>query len=209
MRAVIFGDFEHYDPTASPVANLFDISSPDGREHFIVPNILAFVERKGSAGATDGYVEPEQVHQFCQSLGFLPSQIEFALKRSVQKSLLEASLKFSEGPVAAYRITSVGSYTYKELVGRFSYVDAMVVDTPIVDRDTRAQIGDSRSIADRAARMLLFLNYLDSQHSPLAGKPVAFDWVGVREYLGKQRARIAEIEIQKEVSRNIRPGKPM
>jgi hypothetical protein len=25
MRAVIYGDFEHFDPSASPVANLFDI----------------------------------------------------------------------------------------------------------------------------------------------------------------------------------------
>ena len=39
MRAVIFGDNEHYDPSTSPIANLFDISSPDGREHFLLERI--------------------------------------------------------------------------------------------------------------------------------------------------------------------------
>jgi hypothetical protein len=31
MRAVIFGDNEHYDPSTFPIANLFDISTPDAR----------------------------------------------------------------------------------------------------------------------------------------------------------------------------------
>ena len=40
MRAVIFGDYEHFHPAASPIVNIFDISQPDGREHFLLVNIL-------------------------------------------------------------------------------------------------------------------------------------------------------------------------
>jgi len=207
MRAVIFGDFEHYDPSASPAANLFDISLPDGREHLLVANLLAFVERTGSSAASEGWVEPDKVHLFCQSLGFLPSQIEFAIRRSIHKGLLEASPKFSEGPAAAYRITSVGSYTYKELAKQFSYVDAMVVDTPTVDRNVRSEIGDSRSISDRANRMLTFLKYLDSRHAPLATRPIAFDWIHCRESVEHQTNYILELEAKKEASRRVRPAK--
>jgi hypothetical protein len=207
MRAVIFGDFEHYDPSASPVGNLFDISLPNGREHFLVPNLLAFVERAGAAAASEGWVDPDKVHQFCQSLGFLPSQIEFAIRRSVRKGLLETTPKFSEGPSAAYRITSVGSYTYKELATQFSYLDAMVVDTPIVDREARSMIGDSRFIADRANRALVFLEYLDAQHAFLAAGPIAFDWVRCSDSVRSEAIYIAEIEAKKEAGRRVRPLK--
>ncbi|MDG7001989.1 MAG: hypothetical protein JRN15_23055, partial [Nitrososphaerota archaeon] len=176
MRAVIFGDFEHYDPSASPVANAFDISSPDGKEHFLLPNILAFVDRTGRS-VQEGFVEAEKVHQFCQSLGFFPAQIEISLKRALDRRLLEASPQFSEDPPLAYRITTVGSYTYKELPHFFSYLDAMTVDTPIVDRDVRANLIDSRLLPDRLNRGELFRKYLDAQHMPLNEKSFAFDWL--------------------------------
>ncbi|MGD0007111.1 MAG: hypothetical protein ABSE93_00995 [Terriglobia bacterium] len=54
LRAVIFGDHEHYDPAASPLANLFDITQPDGREHFLLANILSYIERVGSVGSAEG-----------------------------------------------------------------------------------------------------------------------------------------------------------
>src|SRR5207253_3134239 len=45
MRAIIYGDNVYYDPSASPVMNLFDITSPDGREHFLTPIMLATVAK--------------------------------------------------------------------------------------------------------------------------------------------------------------------
>jgi hypothetical protein len=36
LRAVIYGDEAHYDPSRSYFANLFDVSSLDGREHFLL-----------------------------------------------------------------------------------------------------------------------------------------------------------------------------
>lgn len=41
IRAVTYGDHEHYSPGASEIMNLFDISTPDGREHFLSPILLA------------------------------------------------------------------------------------------------------------------------------------------------------------------------
>jgi hypothetical protein len=64
--AVIYGDFEQFDPTASPMANLFDISRPDGKEHFLLGNIPAFIERSGDHGA-EGFVEAAKVYDFWAS----------------------------------------------------------------------------------------------------------------------------------------------
>jgi hypothetical protein len=37
LRAVIFGNAEHYDPEQSPIVNLFDITYLDPKEHFLLP----------------------------------------------------------------------------------------------------------------------------------------------------------------------------
>ncbi len=205
MRAVIYGDFEHFDPAASPVVNLFDISMPDGREHFLLGNVLAFVQRVGDMAGKDGFVASEEVFEFCQSLGFLPGQIDFALQRARQKKLLETAPKFAEGPVSSYRITAAGAYTFKELPARFSYVDAMVVDTPIVEPDLRAAIGNSINIGERVRRMEIFQAYLDSQHVALSGKPIVFDWPGISEALGSEVTKIREAGGRREASSRLMP----
>jgi hypothetical protein len=175
MRAVIYGDFEHYDPAASPVANIFDISSPDGREHFLLPNILAFVDRTGRS-EQEGFVEAKQVHDFCQTLGFLPTQIESSLKKAVRSRLLDPSPLFADAPVTAYRITTAGAYSYRELPNFFSYLDAMTVDTPIVDREIRTEIRDCATVDQRLKRGEWFRKYLDKEHKALTATNFAFDW---------------------------------
>ena len=204
MRAVIFGDFEHFDPSASPVVNLFDVSMPDGREHFLLGNILSFIQRVGDMASNDGFVEAAKVYEFCQSLGFVPGQIEFALERARTKRLLETSPRFGEGPISSYRITMAGAYTFKELPGYFSYVDAMVVDTPIVDSGIRGTLGNSLNITERLSRMVVFKRYLDDQHIPLAARPVTFDWPACSLRLASEIARIQEAESRREASRNFR-----
>ena len=190
MRSIIYGDFEHYDPSASPIANLFDISSPDGREHFLLPNILAFVDRTGRS-EQEGFVEADRVHDFCQSLGFLPFQIETALKRAVATRLLEPSPLYSDEPTVAFRITTAGSYTYLQLPNYFSYLDAMTVDTPIVNRQVRSLLADSRSLDDRLKRGELFRQYLDEQHQTLAEKPFVYDWPSSDRLLSAEMNSIA------------------
>jgi len=191
LRAIIFRDYEHYDPTASRIANLFDISMPDGREHFLVPNLVAFVERSsGTSTGNEGYVEIDRVFEFGQALGFQPSQIRHALDRCLGKKLLEANPKFTENlPVASVRITTVGAYTVNKLSSMFAYVDAMIVDTPIVDSAARRGIGDVVTLRDRLDRSESFRTYLDAQWAPLADKPVAFDW------------RLASAALQRDLQR--------
>lgn len=177
LRAIVFGDHEHYEPTASPIANVFDLSMPDAREHLLLSSLLAFVERTGEISGSDGYVSVAAIFAECHRLGLMPSQADQALTRAREKNLLESNLRgVMYGEPDSYRITPTGAYTYKRLVKLFTYVDAMIIDTPVVDTTVRQLIKDVRGIGDRLARCDNFRRYLDSSYAPLADLKPAFEW---------------------------------
>jgi hypothetical protein len=191
VRAIIYGDYRYFDPSASPIANVFEISTPDVREHFLLPLILAHIERVGEVGQQEGYVGLQAVMQFGQGLGFLPAQVEFSVRRAAQRRLLQASPRDSQDVGQRFRITTVGAYTYKKLMGSFVYLDAVVVDTPIVAQETAAAIDDCQDIGDRVRRSKAFVDYLDSAwSSAFEGHGHAFDWREVSAVLDADYERI-------------------
>ncbi|HEX5310030.1 MAG TPA: hypothetical protein VFW38_13240 [Solirubrobacteraceae bacterium] len=97
VRAIIYGDYRYYHPSSSPIANVFEISTPDQREHFLLPLILAHVERTGEVGQEEGFVQLEEIMAFGQGLGFLPTQIEFAIRHATMRRLLQASPLIARG----------------------------------------------------------------------------------------------------------------
>jgi hypothetical protein len=81
IRAVIYGDCIHYSPDRSPVANLFDISAADGREHFLLPIVLSVLRAELYGDSRAGFVDTALLYSACQSLGFVPDQIDYAVVR--------------------------------------------------------------------------------------------------------------------------------
>lgn len=191
------------------MVNLFDISRPDGKEHFLLGNILAFVERSGDHGA-EGFVEAAKVYDFCQSLGFVPSQIDFSLQRARFKGLVDTAPRFVEGPPESYRITTAGAYTFKELPKEFSYLDAMVIDTPIVDAAYRRQIVHVSDIGQRLDRMDIFIKYLEERYLPLTSRSVVFDWPSISNWIRYTVRRVRENERLRQAGKTWRKrlGKP-
>jgi hypothetical protein len=147
--------------------NAYDISSRDGREHFLVALLMAFVERLGQVGGSEGYVNREEVYKFAQGFGFQPVQVRNALNRCLEKRLIATPTSLTGEDYSRIRITTVGAYTTKKLMFMFSYLDAIIVDTPIVDPEARAQIHDVGTIEARFDRALTFLAYLEVQWSKL------------------------------------------
>ena len=181
LRAVIYGDQRDYDPMASEITNLFDILSPDGREHFLGPIALAFIGLEARPPANSGYVDAEEIYAYAQSLGFQPIQIAGVLEKLLAQKLVETENKDVVGErfdfqPRRYRITTIGSYYYQKLIGKFTYVDAVVVDTPIVAREWRDKISDVIYINDRLARAEAFRQYLDSQWVNLESASDGFNW---------------------------------
>lgn len=192
LRAIIYGDQEHFDPTSSQIANVFDISLPDPREHFLLPLVLAFVERAGEAPNSHGFVPVSQIYAEGQRLGFQPSQIAGAIARGHDKNLIEASLGgVMFGEADEYRSTPTGAYSLKRLMRLFTYVDAMIVDTPIVEESVRRLISDVRPVGDRLARAENFRRYLDKSWSPLADRNPPMDWANISLDLAAEIERIA------------------
>lgn len=175
LRTIIYGDHEHFDPSTSQVCNLFDTSLPDGREHFLLLILLSFVERSVDSG--EGYVNASAVFAYSQSLAFSGSQVYEALERAARKGLLETAPKYATAERwEAFRITTIGAYSIRRLITSFAYVDAMVIDTPIMDREARDSIKNANSIAQRLERFDRFIAYLESQATKLDWNTISFDW---------------------------------
>lgn len=181
LRAVIYGDYRDYDPRLSEIINLFDIGSLDGTEHFLSSIILAFVEIGVRESDHSSYVSAESVYRYAQGIGFRPEQVEQTLRRLLRHKLIEtekreAATNIDVSKDAVYRITTVGSYYYRRLIGKFTYCDAMVVDTPIVERGVRETTKDETTILGRLARAEAFRQYLDSQWTKIRADVDCFDW---------------------------------
>lgn len=161
IRAVIYKDAEHYNPSESPVLNLYDIGTSVGKEHFAMMLILDYVEGAGQIGGRHGFVERYLVLEYMQSAGFAVEQIQPHIRRAFDKGLLSSPEGLKDDTSNKLRITSAGAYSRKKLCTLFSYLDAIVVDTPIVNSEARSRIKDARSIDDRLTRTSAFINYLD------------------------------------------------
>ena len=181
LRAVIYGDQRDYDPRASEITNLFDVRSPDGKEHFLAPIVLAFIGLEARPVANSGYVDSDEIYAYAQSLGFQPTQIAGVLEKLLAQKLLETENKDIveerfDFQAHRLRITTIGSYYYQKLIGKFTYVDAVVVDTPIVAGEWRDEISDAANINRRLARAEAFRKYLDSQWGNLENASDVFNW---------------------------------
>jgi len=185
LRAVTFGDNDHYHPTSSEILNLFDISAPDGRQHFLSPMLLAQLEKWSQGSVSDGFIHNSEIFGYLQSLGFQPNQIEWSIKRLLLKNLIESPPKSKEfnasQETSYYRVTSIGAYYVKKLISKFTYIDAMIVDTPIVDSDYRNKIMEADRLSDRLPRASVFCDYLDHQWLGLSDQQLAFEWPRIRK----------------------------
>ena len=194
LRAVIFGDNGYYDPERSPIANLFEASQIDPREHFLLPLIISELSAIKGTGTEEGFVETSRAYERLQGIGFTPDQTDWAIVRGVRKHLIETSGRRIPYPgqemPQALRATNVGLYHVNKLCRFFAYVDAVLVDIPIFDRKVRESIGEVRSISSRLENVEIFRAYLDESWSLLQRTDTAFNWRSVSSDLKAEVNRI-------------------
>lgn len=195
FRAVLYGDNVYYNPEASPIPNLFDISTTDGKEHFLKCIILMHTERIGKGNSEQGYVTSKEIYTFCQDVGYTPEQTKTALSECVKTLLLEASPRFSDirnnnEEIFRYRITSIGAYMVKKILGQFSYIDAVLVDVPVVSEDYSEKISTTNSINERLDRAMIFCEYLDNEWGKLPTEQIPFSWSNFSVLLKKEISKI-------------------
>lgn len=177
LRALLYKDHEHYDPSASEIANVLRLRDSDGRAHFLVPLIVGFTQSRGDQISGEGFVEASEIYGFTQVLGFTEIQTKEALAQCFDERLLEQTPRSIDNRNRNfYRVTSAGVYTVRTLLGFFTYLDAVVVDTPIVDRGARDGIANAFSIKDRLSRARIFRAYLDDQWNRIEDSDLPWSW---------------------------------
>lgn len=197
LRAIMYGDNIYYDPIGSPIANIFDLTTNDGREHFLLAILIDYINLKSSTAGKEGFVEVSEIYEYAQKAAYTPSQIEAALYRALQKNLLESEARLIPNNInqmpKLFRATTVGIYHVTRLIRSFTYVNAIIVDTPILNDEIRGEMTVSEKIGDRLLRAYIFRDYLDKQWSMVASNNVSFDWKSASEELKKDTERIYDI----------------
>ncbi|GAA5627295.1 hypothetical protein Brsp05_02582 [Brucella sp. NBRC 12953] len=175
-KHALLGEYAHFNPVSSLVGfNLYDVSLPDPREHFLSTLIVAYISSPMGRKDNDGFVTGEEILIEMVRQNFVDEQIRFALRRLAKKRLIETphghyrelSVPDDEIPDKfQFRATSIGLYHIRQWAGSFAFLDATSIDTPVFDEDVRNIIFDnsnSFSISDRYKRADSFKQYLESQ----------------------------------------------
>lgn len=190
LRAVIYGDNFYYDSSQSSIVNLFDISTNDSKEHFLLPLLIGAIHSLGSSKSNEGFVETSVIYEHLQGMGFTADQIDKSLVVSTRKKIIETAARLIPQPGQrmphTLRVTTLGLYHITRLCSRFPYIDAIVIDTPILDPETKELIRDVHSIDSRLERADKFRCYLDSQWSKMNMQSIGFDWLDASLLLKSQ-----------------------
>lgn len=163
LRALLYGDYQHYDPVESLFVNVFDLEHSEPREHFSRLLALGFLSRANLDSRTYGYRNREDVLAYLHALGYTGAHTDNVLRVLYEAKCIEGSVfdvPYQESG-DALRITALGRYHVTELVRTFVYIDAVVVDTPIMDEVARRECSHVAELNERLARGRAFLRYLN------------------------------------------------
>lgn len=194
LRALLHGDGNYYEPESSDIANVFKCASNDVRDHFLMCKLISFVERSSRDGDNLRFVSADEIYQALQPQGFSETSIQEALRRGVDHRLLDEPLMSrNDENFERVRVTSVGLYTKNRLPLLFSYVDAIVVDTPVLQDNYYCVIGDAFSMEQRLQRAVEFTKYLDSAWKSAALDTEYWSWPAAQLVLRADITRVANI----------------
>lgn len=185
-KSALLGDYSHYNPDTSVAMNVFDVFYPDTKLHFLISMIISFMDNNKENEDKDGFILTRDIINEFQNIGFSSNQIENALRRTTNKKLIETSqrITFEEDESGligdlptSFRITTVGAYHLKRWISTFTYLDAMVFDTPIFDSNLSSSLyekAESFNIEERLNRAIKFRQYLLDSWVLLENKPSYF-----------------------------------
>jgi len=193
IKALLYGEYKHFNSQESPFINLFDIMYSQRMDHFVSLSALHFFDRTPEDGPSRGFTVRNDVKAYLSGVGFSLQMCDEALRRLEAKKLIIPDIlsKDSKGDYSRLGLTSLGKFHLHYLCRVFQYLDAMTLDTPILDTDVRKCIGDTFSIQERIARTKAFLSYLDQSISDIRDEAIVKFWQSKSDEAHRE---IAEIE---------------
>jgi hypothetical protein len=162
VKTLLFGDYMQYDSSKSPFINLFDIKHADSAEHFLAISILHYLSKIPDNKNFHTYTKVSDLIAFLALQGFSYGVSQDTIRSLIDKNYINLGIeKDSLDDSDIIKISTLGRYHIFNLVSEFQYLDATIIDTPILDEETRDEIIDVNNIHDRLKRTDLFLHYLN------------------------------------------------
>ncbi|WP_136079880.1 hypothetical protein [Pontiella desulfatans] len=193
IKALLYGEYRHYYEIESPFINLFDITHDQRAEHFLSLSCLHYLSRISPDGPSRGFTMRRDLTTYLSGLGFSLQAIDDTLRRLEAKHLITPSILSEEGDNhhRRFRLTSLGNFHLHHLCHVFQYLDAMSLDTPILDATQRQGMVDTIHINERVHRTKIFLSYLDDSIKEIGDQIISSFWLNQSK---AAHSEIAEVE---------------
>ncbi|MBE1427291.1 hypothetical protein H4684_003983 [Desulfomicrobium macestii] len=192
IKTLLFGDYMHFDAEKSQFINLFDIRHADPSEHFVRLSVLSYLSKIPiDADYYLGYIDESTIYDYLSSLGYSRSVSEYTIRYLAEKNCIRYFMM--NGEKTRYdnrvRITPLGRFHLFSLIHTFQYLDAIIIDTPILDAISWDIFSDS-DIIKRLLRTEKFLFYLDSKSIYIQDPVLNSEW---KEIIETAKKNIKEI----------------
>lgn len=193
VRALLYRDDMHYSPGRSCFLNLFDVEHSDRREHFGRLLVLSFLQRAGGGSMSSGFVALPDIIRYMSPHGFSAGYTRRVVENLYARLCVEGRVSGAGWEEATeLRATSHGRYLFNHLVRTFNYVDAVVIDTPIIDEKVRDTVRDVTAIDERVHRAELFVAYLADCAKSLPDRDAQGTWHDIEMALKSDIAQVRQ-----------------
>jgi hypothetical protein len=194
LRALLYGNYLHYDPKKSTFVNLFDLQQANAQEHFTRVVVLHYLSTVPTASPTFGFAKVGQIVAHLTQAGYTNTHSNWTLRLLFERRCIESRDPLEEwsDETRELRATDLGTYHIAHLMRTFNYMDAMTVDTPILDDEARAEIADVMAIRGRIERGLVFLDYLNGASAQLLDIQTKKYWKDCYEEVKREMGRIQD-----------------
>jgi hypothetical protein len=170
VKTLLYGDYDHYSAKYSLFVNLYDVYHADDKEHFLRPLALEYLLRFLNRNSDRCWVPRQDLVTYLECSYFDMATIERHLEVLVDAECVDVEDERGETSTLGSRlkISTRGALHVVSLIKDFQYIDAVCIDTPILDPDVAKLVVSCHSIDQRIERSRRFLAYLEKCCKSLA-----------------------------------------
>jgi len=200
VKSVMLAERKYYKEEQSPILNLFDCGAYKNASHFTALRLLNLLlsYRSQSSKEGQGYIEIARLFTAFEEVFDNTEDFMVTLERLLRAQLVEVNTRSTESIENAShaRATSAGWYYSRYLVQAFCYLDLVLQDTPLNDKELAESLKQSVYLVDnlydreenkiervetRFERVQQFLDYLEREETK---ERVSFELDSVPGILG-------------------------
>ncbi|EMS77144.1 hypothetical protein Dpo_29c00030 [Desulfotignum phosphitoxidans DSM 13687] len=194
VTAIMLCDREYFSESASDILNIFSIDGRGDANHFnritVIGRVLRDRDKMSESEIGHGFVPIHSVIKDCEILGLLPETTTSIITLLIKRRLLQTETQIREDISNSnyIRATSASLYYLEKLVYESAYIESILFDTPIENKEYFETIkklskhaNDSEDSGERLNRLRfrlernsVFIDYLIDRYNAIVTK---FSWI--------------------------------